>query len=210
MRRMWQWILGHVPQVEPGKVEIRDIANLSIASLTVFLAYVTIRLAKRQEDIGKRQNTITEKLASISIKQDRLFEQQALKKPELTLTLTPFEQQKHQETTDYRIHIVNSGKRSARDVHWSVGFAAADCDAVMVKAVANSRDMEKVEHGPNLPTYFSNSEPGPIYPGSHYKMLVGAVSINKSLYVATMAVRVDWYIACDDDTKDGQIALTRL
>jgi hypothetical protein len=53
-------------------LEIRDIANLLVAGAGAVLAWIAIRLARRQEEISKRQ-------ASIAEKQDQIMQQQLAK-----------------------------------------------------------------------------------------------------------------------------------
>ena len=77
---MWNWVVQHLPDVRPGTFEIRDFANLAIGILAAVLAYIAIRMSKRQERIAEMQ-------ANIAEKQDRIMREQLAKRPALSVVV---------------------------------------------------------------------------------------------------------------------------
>jgi hypothetical protein len=113
---MWDWILRHLPETKPGTIEIRDIANLLVAGVGAVLAFIAIRLAKRQEDISRTQ-------AAIAEKQDQIMQSQLARRSDLHVEGGL--QDKNGTVITVKFHIINRGPKTADGLRWEIAYGEA-------------------------------------------------------------------------------------
>src|SRR5687768_13481043 len=71
---MWQALMDWLPDVHIGTFEIRDLANLIVATVGLVLAGYAVRMGREQGRIAKRQ-------AEIAERQDALIREQLENRP---------------------------------------------------------------------------------------------------------------------------------
>jgi hypothetical protein len=114
---MWSFLVAQVerlPPVEPGKVEYRDIANIVVAFVGVVLAGIAIWMAKRQEEISRRQGTIAEK-------QDQIMQAQLARRADLHVGETLQDKDKKGVIT-VKFHVINKGTKTADGFRWEIAY----------------------------------------------------------------------------------------
>jgi hypothetical protein len=112
-------------------VELGDLANLLVAAVGAYLAWLAIRMGREQTRIGKEQTQIAKRQEALDIEQGNIAKRQAEiaetqhsimqdqlgRRAILAITLTFLHDN---EKPLWRIRISNSGNRTATECNWNI------------------------------------------------------------------------------------------
>jgi len=176
----WNTFISPWPDVKAGTIEIRDIANLSIALLSVALGCLSVRLARLSIKRGLEQDAMTQRQVKLAEEQKALLAQLGdltAKQAELAqIHHSIFEREQAQRAvlkvvaptprgtnlngpTVYRLFVLNDGDRSESG-YWYLGIPKSISNRVDIRP---ARDNEEIQ----IPSTYWDIEGTFDQPGIH-------------------------------------------
>jgi hypothetical protein len=116
----WDTLMDWLPNFVVGDVEVRDILNLIVGGLGVYLAVLATRIAQ---------------------KQDRLLQEQQTQRSVLEMEIDPIGLDREGGWNEYSVRVINKGTRTATDFKWELYIPVPDKDSVRIN-IADSKEHE--------------------------------------------------------------------
>jgi hypothetical protein len=172
---MWRALMDWLPDLKVGTVEIRDVVGLVVATLSVFLAYLAIKLGREQAKTASEQTAIAKRQSEIAETQHRIMLDQLSQRPVLEMRVVNASQGNDGLET-FAIDVFNSGSKPAKDIFWHLNVDSALAKKLVFEWSAPIERVNEGTEGGRSFVHFRGFRPKPLYPQRYSVLCTVTVS----------------------------------